>query len=33
MHEAISIQLSKGGDPMSHGSVKGSGNSVREIGR
>jgi hypothetical protein len=33
MHETILIHLSKGGDPMSHGSVKGSGNSVREIGR
>jgi hypothetical protein len=33
MQAYIFIQLSKGGDPMSHGSVKGSGNSVREIGR
>jgi len=33
MQQAISIQQTKGGDPMSHGSVKGSDNSVREIGR
>jgi hypothetical protein len=32
MFEAIHFPLSKGGDPMSHGSVKRSGNSVREIG-
>jgi hypothetical protein len=32
MHDAFLIQLAKGGDPMSHGSVKGSGISVREIG-
>jgi hypothetical protein len=31
--QANLIQLTKGGDPMSHGSVKGSGNSVRGIGR
>lgn len=33
MRKAIIFQQTKGGDPMSHGSVKGSGNSVREIGR
>ncbi len=33
MHEAVHIQQSKGGDPMSHGSIKGSDNSVREISR
>jgi len=33
MQKAIFIQQSKGGDPMSHGSVKGSDYSVREIGR
>ncbi len=32
MQHAILFQQSKGGDPMSHGSVKGSGISVRGIG-
>ena len=33
MHTQFFSQQSKGGDPMSHGSEKGSGNSVRGIGR
>ncbi len=32
MFEASNFHLSKGGDPMSHGSVKRSDKSVREIG-
>ena len=33
MFDASNFYLTKGGDPMSHGSVKRSDNSVREIGR
>jgi hypothetical protein len=32
MRNAFLFQQSKGGDPMSHGSVKGSGISVRGFG-
>lgn len=33
MFEASKFHSTEGGDPMSHGSVKKSENSVREIGR